>query len=236
MSISPSINKSINRSISPSLAGVAKAIFTGTVGASVSTPTTAANRVTGDIDVRWRGALTDWSPPTDDRAFITAFAASPEGFNFRCAINTGRFALFMRTVTSGITSVLSSVAPTVTDGSELSIRYTRVVSTGVVTFFTAVSDDISDNDIWTQLGTTQVLAAGEDIATYVSDYQLGATAAGATTDNLDGFIRHAQVYDGINGTLVYDSNMEDYITGDNFTSSTTGEIQTLNGNVTISRA
>ena len=80
------------------------------------------------------------------------------------------------------------------------LRVTRNATTGAVIFYTS-----PDGSTWTQLGTTVAGTAGA-IADSSGDLFVGRSLQNLY--NYDGTILRAQVYDGIDGTLVFDADFE----------------------------
>lgn len=196
----------------------------GVAGSYFSTPDSVANSITGDIDIRVKAALTDWTPA----AFNTLVAKRQAGgqFSFRFAIDTAG-KLYFEASADGTASysVTSGSATGFTDGAEGYVRATRVSSTGVVDLLRS-----ADGVNWTSL-TGGATTAG-NIFDSTSIVEIGSLLGG-TAHQLNGRIYQAQIFNGINGTLAVNFNANDYSTGTTWAASSTGETWTINGGATI---
>src|SRR5690606_27204431 len=142
----------------------------GASGNNASTPDSVANSITGDIDIRVRVALDDWSP-VGNNTLIAKYTngGAPRSLIFRVAGATGRLDFIWTEDGSTPKQETSSVAPTVSDGDFLWLRVTMDVDNGAgdaeVKFWTS-ADATNDPDAvsWTQLGTTQLVGATTSIA------------------------------------------------------------------------
>lgn len=192
---------------------------------NVTTPSSAALNITGDIDLRTRVALNDWTP-SSPQCIITKWATS---YAFRVT-TSGALQLFL-TPDNGPTQLFatSSAAPTVSDGQPLWLRATWRASDGRVQFFTA-SGALSNPSVgdFTQLGSDQTINIGAmsysaGTAVQISGY--------ATSQALAGKVYRAQIYNGIDGTLAFDADFSTKAFGANsFTeSSANAATVTING-------
>ncbi len=123
----------------------------GVSGHYASAPDSAALSITGDIDIRCKVALDDWTPAAST-ALVTKFGPAKLAYRF-LVISTG--ALFFSLSSSGVdlTDVQSSVATGLANGSIKWVRVTWRASDGRVQYF--LSDDGSS---WSQLGTNLTIA------------------------------------------------------------------------------
>jgi len=198
----------------------------GVAGTYVSTPNAAANQITGDIDIRVKAALADWTP-VNDEAFVAKWGgAGNRAYQFRLdgTVNLLRLIISTDGTAQSIPAV-ATAALTVSDGQTLWCRVTRNSATGDTTFYTS-----SDGAAWTQLGAVVATAAGASFAS-TAIVECGTADLGALR-NLNGKIYQAQIYNGINGTLAVDFNASRYKGGTTLTGST-GEVYTLNGSAYI---
>jgi hypothetical protein len=184
-----------------------------------SAPDSAALDVTGDIDLRVKVALDDWTPAAIT-PFITKWAASNYSYFFNIATD-GKLQLFWTANGSTTLNVKSTVVPTVTDGSTLWVRVTLDVDNGAsgndVVFYTS-----PDGTTWTQLGTTVTTAGTTSIYSGTAALFIGAGEFGGT--GARGKFFRAQVLNGIGGTVAFDANFESSITSNlptTFTESST---------------
>lgn len=193
-----------------------------------STPDAAPVDITGDIDLRFFGAATDWTPSGIQHLVSKYGAAGQRGYVL--SINTtGR----PRVITSSdgtatITSDATAAVP-FADREAGWVRATVDVDNGAggntVTFFTS-----TDGVNWTQLGSPVVNAGTTSIFNNTTAVNVGDLNNGSSS--FAGIIYRAQVLNGIGGTVVADFNPALYTSGTTFTAST-GEVWTLNGGATI---
>jgi hypothetical protein len=166
----------------------------------LSVPDEAALDITGDIDIRVRVALDDWTPSSINYLLGKALTTPP--ISYRLQVGTSGV-LTLVWSTDGTTAITrnSTVAPTVLDGDALWVRATLDVDNGAsghdVQFFTS-----PDGVTWTQLGTTVTTAGTTSIHSGASDLTLGRGSTG--TQLMTGKMYRAQVLNGIGGTPVLD--------------------------------
>lgn len=204
-------NSSVARIASPvpptTYSGVSGARFTGsglsltgTLGNYASSPNAAPLQITGDIDLRCKVSLDDWTPSTENDLIAKEVTTVVRAYRFY-VLPSGVLGILVSF--NGIDQIAaqSSVATGITDGSTKWVRATRVASTGLVRFF--LSDDGTS---WTQLGTDQSTTAG-DIFNSSSSLDIGSRHTG-TSLLTKGTIYRAQILNGIDGTLAFDANFE----------------------------
>jgi hypothetical protein len=174
--------------------------FPGVGGNNATTPNAAALNITGDLDLRARVAMDDWTPAAES-VFLNKGPIGASGYYFSVA-PSGALNLYWF---NGAASVFkgSTVATGVTDGSLKWIRATLDVDNGAggntVTFYTS-----DDGVAWTVLGAPVVTAGVTSITAATGVLAVGSLAAGANV--CAGKFYRAQVYNGIGGTLVFDAN------------------------------
>lgn len=198
----------------------------GVSGSYFSTPDSAVASITGDLGLRAHAVLADWTPTGNQ--FLIAKRNASAAYNLY--INTlGQPAINWWDSGGVLKSATATVAVSAADGTLLWVRADLDVDNGAgghtVTFYTS-----QDGATWTQLGTAVTAAGTTSIRDTADGVEIGSWAGG-TTDNLKGTIYRAQVYNGT--TLAVDFNPQDHSTGATFTSSTTGEVWTLNGGAAI---
>lgn len=214
------------------------ALLTGTAGDYLSTPASAANKITGDIDFRFRIAPVDWSPAgifaVGGRLEIAAtqrsyyveiltdgkiqFSTSPDG-------TAGAVVLGASTVGTGFangTTHWGRITLDVDDGG----------GNRVYEFFTSDEDIADSADVtWTQLGTTVTTAGTTSIFAGTSIFEIGSLIAG-TNELMTGKFCRFQVYNGINGTLAVDCDpSQASVNTATFTSG--GVVWTANGDAFV---
>ena len=200
-----------------------------------SAPDSAALDVTGDIDLRCKVALDDWTP-TGNASIISKWGnAGNQSYLFQ-VYNSGvlRFTWTSTGTYSASLDKTSTVSTGVADGSVKWIRVTLDVDNGAsgndVKFWTS-----NDGITWTQLGSTITSAGTTSVyaSSAVTPLEVGSTLTG-TTEVARGKFFRAQVLNGIGGTLAFDANFEGSITSLNQASFT--ESSSNAATVTINRS
>jgi hypothetical protein len=192
-----------------------------------SAPDAAALDITGDLDLRVKVALDDWTPSTAN-TLLGKWATGQLSYDLEIGID-GKVYFYWTTNGSTAITKTSSVATGITDGSTKWIRATLDVDNGAsgndVIFYTS-----DDGITWTQLGTTQTTAGVTSIYSGTAILAVGSNSQGGGVSR--GKFFRAQVLNGIGGTLVFDANFESSITSllqTSFTeSSTNGATVTIN--------
>jgi hypothetical protein len=201
----------------------------GVAGNSLSVPDEAALDITGDIDLRFYGAISF----VGTRVLIvkTDFVGVDIAYRFDTD-STGRRLRFTWSTngSAGITAISeSNIVPI--DGTATWYRVTLDVDNGnsehEVKFYTS-NDGVS----WTQFGSTFTGAGTTSIFSNSAPLRVGAR--GTSNDNaLTGSVYRAQVLDGIGGTTVLDIDCAkaptNFISGQPITFlADTGQTVTLN--------
>ena len=197
----------------------------GVAGNYLSVPDEAALDITGDIDIRVRVALDDWTPASE-YALISKWTgtAATDAFYFRVR-PTGT--LDVQLSSGGVQYGRSStVATGVTDGATKWVRVTVDVDNG------AAGNDVKfwlsdDGSSWTQLGATVTNAGVLTLNTNNEVLQVGTLIA--TVFPTAGKVYRAIVKNGIDGTTVLDVDTS-VLTSGSATSFTalTGQTVTIN--------
>ena len=173
----------------------------GLAGNYANTPDSAALDITGDIDIRVKVAMTDWTPSAANVLINKATSASSQ-FSYQLIVNTdGSFRLFFSTDGTTPIQIVSSINNTISDGTTKWVRATRVSATGVVQFFTS-----DDGTTWTQFGTNVTGTSG-NIFSGTAVLEVGSRYVG-TNSPANGTIYRAQILNGIGGTVAFDANFE----------------------------
>lgn len=206
----------------------------GTSGNYASTPDSAAVSITGDIDIRVRVSMDDWSPAATQR-FLAKEVVGDRSYGI--GINSTPRLLFRYSV-DGTTALESgaTAATGFTDGTTHWLKITRVASTGVIRFFTA--DDVATTDTdsitFTQLGADVAGTAGA-LFNSSTALEIGSRILG-TVENLAGNVYYAEVRNGIGDTGVvvarFDANtvpQQATRTPNTWVADDTGETWTVNG-------
>ena len=192
----------------------------GTNNNYASTPDTAANSITGDIDIRIRAAANDWSS--------FGRLACKDGANgnrsWTWGLYTGSFE-FGVSASSFAPTYAYSAAHGTSAGQFGWFRVTWRASDGRVQFFTS-----TDGASWTQLGTNSTINVGS-IYDGTATLAVGATSQGQLP--LAGKVSYFELRNGIDGTVVakYDPSAVTILGTRNPSTlvSSTGETWTMNG-------
>ena len=192
-----------------------------------SAPDSAALDITGNIDIRVKVALDDWTPSA---AQILLGKRTAGQYSYQFIVNTnGLLSLYWSTTGSDQVTNFSTVAPTVADGGTLWVRATlSVASNYVVTYYTS-----NDGLTWTQLGSPVTGVGATSIFAGTAPIEVGSIISG-TASNARGKFFRAQVLNGIGGTVAFDANFEGSITSLNQASFT--ESSSNAATVTINRS
>ena len=203
--------------------GTTKCLYLpGLAGNWATAPDAAALDITGDIDIRCKVAMDDWTP-TALSTLVGKYGASGQRSYLLYLNTTGT--LGFQSTADGSTTITSTstIAPTVADGATLWVRATLDVDNGAsgntVTFYTS-----TDGTNWTQLGDAIVNAGTTSIFNSTALLGVGAYATSGATSPTRGRFFRAQVLNGIGGTVAFDANFETSITGltqTSFTESST---------------
>lgn len=176
----------------------------GYFGHRAQTADSAQNSITGDIDVRWKVAATDWTPGSSFD-FGGKWVGSTQRSWFLTITTTGLLEWYWSADGSTANFVTANAATGIPDGETRWIRVTHDVDNGAsgntVNFYSSV-----DGVAWTQIGSSRVTAGVTSIFDSSSQVEVGARNVGSTT--FTGTIYRMQVFNGINGVKVFDANFE----------------------------
>lgn len=194
----------------------------GTNGNYASTPDSVAASITGDIDIRVKLSMADWTPSS------TKWLLAKGNSYQLVVLSSGQLYLSLN---SDALAAASQVGPTVADGAVIWVRAARVASTGIVTFYSSTDyNQTSGTGTWGQLGSPQGSGAGA-ITDGTEVLAVGALTNG--TFSVNGTVHYAEVRSGINGTIAlkFDASGVTILGTRNPTSfvSPTGETWTING-------
>ena len=201
----------------------------GTAGHYASTPDSVAVSTIVDIDLRGKLNMADWTPAAISVIAGTDPLTGAPNRTWSFYVDTaGKLNLQASLDGSTPNLAISSVAIGATDGTDKWVRVTRTDSTGVQKFYTS-----NDGATWTQLGTDVTTTAGSIFDSASKPCYLGNIAAG--TGGFNGRIYSFQLYSA--GVLAVDFNPHRDATTPTgtITSSTTGEVWTINGASSVVR-
>jgi hypothetical protein len=172
--------------------------FPGETGDYASTPDIAANSITGDLDIRIKVALDDWTPAALSTV-LSKWNTTGNQRAFQLSITTGGNLRFDWSAdgSAALGPATSTAAVSATDGAVKWIRVTHDVDNGAAgndtKFYTS-----DDGVTWVQLGTTVTTAS----TTSHFDSTAALTVSGindGTSQPLAANLYRALVYDVIDG-------------------------------------
>jgi hypothetical protein len=179
--------------------------------------------ITGDLDVHVCASLTSWT--TGGQCLAGKFHGTTQRSWVFIANANKTLSVAVSQDGAVVSSVNSSAAATLTDGSPAWLRFTYEAATATVRFW-----ESSDGVTWTELGTGQNVIRTA-IFDSTADLTIGAYSG---TGSAIGRFYRVRVYSGIAGTLAFDFNPATYTSGTTFTdSSSNAAAITLNGGATI---
>lgn len=155
--------------------------------------------ITGDIDVRAKVALDNWASGANQVILAQWSSATTRVFSFQVN-SSGTLGIGLSSDGSAaLTTVSSTVAPTVAAGATLWIRATVDVDNGssqrVITFYTS-----TDGETWTQLGNVVTVSGAITLFNGNPIVTLGSRFTSSLyTDRAVGTFYWVEVRNGING-------------------------------------
>lgn len=196
----------------------------GTNGNYVSTPDSEEVSITGDIDMRMKVALTDWTPTLS--GLVSKYLSTGNQESWRWYVYSAGMQIDISS--NGSAESGANVGPMpFGDGETGWVQVTWRKSDRRTQFFTS-----SDGAAWDQLGTDQT-TSGSGIFDSTSQLVLGSLDSGGSNWNLNGKIYYFELRDGIDGTVVSKFDSTDVTRTDTRTPTTweapTGETWTVNG-------
>lgn len=197
----------------------------GSSGNRATTPDSAAVSITGNIDIRVKCALDDWTPAAN-AGLLSKWTGTGSQRSYEFVVTTGGLLSFRTSpdgTTAGNSSWNSSAATGFADGTTHWVRVTVNTGTGKANFYTS-----EDGDTWTLLGVEQTSTAAA-IFNSTAQVSLGYRESGGAAYTAGDFY-YAEILNGIAGTVVvtFDPSTDAHLGDTSFTSSTTGEVWTIN--------
>ncbi len=200
----------------------------GTSGNYLSTPDSAANSITGDIDIRVRLRNVSWSTQASGGSILSKDdLGGQRSYGFQTGGAAGKLLFFYTPDGATITGRVATSTAVVpfADGASGWVRVTYATASGNTLFYTSY-----DGVTWAQLGTTVALTAGA-IFNGTAKVTMGSDSGG-TSLLLAATFLYAEIRNGIAGTVNVLMNPVEWLSGATWTSST-GEVWTLNGTAAI---
>ncbi len=202
----------------------------GSITNGATTPDSAANSITGDIDIRVKAAMDDWTP-SNLQVLAAKYDTTTAQRAYMLRITTsGQLDFWWSTDGTNGSSNNTAGALGLTDGSTKWLRATLQVNNGsgsrVVNLYT--SDDGSS---WTSV-YSNTTAGTTSIYNSTSDFQVGYR--GGAAQELAGKIYYAEVRNGINGTIAnsFDPSIAAAAASPSGWTSASGEAWTITRNGT----
>ncbi|MFF8901661.1 hypothetical protein ACF082_29740 [Streptomyces lydicus] len=204
----------------------------GAVGDYASTPDTAALDITGDLDVRFDGTLTNWG--ATNLELIGKFTFATGGRSWFLGMRNG-FPHFEWSVDGANTIQADApVAPVIPPSGRLALAVTLDVNNGAggatVQFYTAAT--IAGP--WSYLGAPVVFAGTTSIFNSNAPLKVGDAVGSLGFTSASGACHAAQVRSGIGGTLVASPDFTAQTAGTTSFTDSTGKVWTLAGGTDIS--
>ena len=182
----------------------------GVGGNYASAPDSVPLSITGDIDLRAKVSANNWSDPGQVGGVIAKYVtAGQQSYVLRLVSNT------LRLIWSadGSNDIFKDSTTTLPFSNFASgwVRATLDVDNGAVgndvKFYTSSNyDPDTGTGTWTQLGTTVTTAGTTSIFNSTAILQVGDIDTGGTQFPFAGKAYRAQIYNGIDGTKVFDAN------------------------------
>ena len=175
----------------------------GKFGNYASTADSSAVSITGDIDIRVRVKLTDWTPSTTNSLVGKWVTTGNQRSLVLYVIANGKLQFDISTLGSDTVTAQSTVATGGTDGTQYWVRVTRSSSSGDVKFY--FDADGAEPSSWTQLGTT-VSTAASGIFDSTATLTIGAIGASGGGSPTTGIVAQAKLLNGIDGTVAFNAD------------------------------
>lgn len=199
--------------------GLRHAVFPSGDGNYLTTPDTADNSVTGDIDIRWFGVF-DAAPTPSFTSIVSKWELSGNrSFNFYFH-STGALRLDWTADGSTVKYQISTAVPTITVGTPIGLRVTLNTTTGQGTFYTS-----DDGYTWTQFGGLPTPAGATSVFDSTFLIQVGANNA------LVGRVYEVDVRSGIGGPSVVPRNIDAWTATASVTFAGSPTLDIVNGSI-----
>ncbi|MFE0378333.1 hypothetical protein ACFW1M_22745 [Streptomyces inhibens] len=203
----------------------------GAVGDYASTPDTAALDITGDLDVRFDGTLTNWGATNLELVGKFTFAAG--GRSWYLGMRNGLPHFEWSADGNNTIQVDATVAPTIPPSGRLALAFTLDVNNGsggsTATFYTAPTLA----GPWSVLGSPIVTAGVTSIFNSSAPLRVGDAIGSLNFTSASGACHGAQVRSGIGGTLVANPDFTAQAAGTTSFTDSTGKLWTLSGGTEI---
>lgn len=198
----------------------------GTSGNYASAPDSVALSITGDLDVRVRVDLADWTPSAQQH-LVTKWREIDNQRSYVLLFDQFQKMRLLWSTDGTSTTNQERVSAVVSQERAIWLRATLDVDNGAsghdVRFYTS-----EDGVAWTQLGTTSTTAGITSIFDGAAVLGIGASNTGSLGPTT-GYVYRAEVYSGIGGTLVFDARFDQQAVGTtSFAEAANGATVTIN--------
>jgi hypothetical protein len=205
---------------------------TGATNSRASTPDSVPLSITGDLDVRAKVALDDWTPSGVVGIVGHWGTVGERSWVLRVTVN-GALNLLTSVDGTALTLNVNSTANTgFVDGSTNWIRATIDVDNGAggndIRFYTS-----TDGASWTQLGATVTTAGVASLFNSGTTVKVGDMGDSGNVPVPTGNVYRAEVYDGIAGTLRASPSFESQSAGTTSFSDAQGNTWTVGAAASI---
>jgi hypothetical protein len=168
---------------------------------TITTADYAALGITGDIDIRFKIAMNDWTPGAT--RFFAGQASGTNNLAWNFGISgTGLLILYWYPLgtSASLSTINANAATGITDGTQSWVRVAFDVNNGAGGR-TAQFYKSTDGLNWTQIGTNVTVGATTNLFDSTANLNLGYVPA--TGSGFDGKFYAAEIRDGINGSVVF---------------------------------
>jgi hypothetical protein len=198
-----------------------------------STPSAAANQITGDIEIIVKMQTNDWTPAVQSTIVSKWKDIGGSNYSYLCRLMAdGSLRLLTSPDGSNAVNAQSDAVVPFADGDIGYLKFVRDVNNGSggnSTYFYTSTDGVT----YTQLGSTIVNSGTTSIYAGSTPLQIGANDTNGAENPLRAKIFRATISNSIGGTPVVDFNPSQYNAATSQTqwTSTTGEVWTINQSV-----
>lgn len=163
--------------------------------------------ITGDIEIRCKLALDDWTPATEQTLISKWGSAGSYSYRLFVTSPTGMIGFQWSNDGTTINTMYATAFPSVANGQTIWIRVTLDVNNGyggaTGRFFTS-----TNGSTWTQLGNQISLVATTSIFSSNARLLIGSHGPLGTDGKFVGKINRVEIFNSINGQRVLDADFE----------------------------
>lgn len=208
--------------------------LTGAANSRASTPDHASLDITGDIDIRVKVSMDDWTPAESAQAFVGKAGFSFSSYYFAMTAFTQRLSLSWHDAANDPELADATEETGFEDGSVHWVRVTLDVDNGAgghtVTFYTS-----ENGSVWSRLGDPVTEAGTTSIFASSRIPEIGSRGDNSGV-RLVGQVFYAEIRDGIDGEIVANPDFSIQTPGDTSFTDGTGKVWTVHSPATIEAA